>query len=61
MADATGGAFLRHFAPLSRPKRRRNRRCSSAFWSKISGRIAAMAKKPAGANTYAESTDATKV
>jgi hypothetical protein len=36
-ADAPGGAYLRHFALLSRSKRRRNRRFSTAFWLKISG------------------------
>jgi hypothetical protein len=61
LPDATGDAFLRHFAPLSRAKRRRNRRFSTVFRPKIGGRIAKMAKKPAGADTYAESTDATKV
>ncbi len=61
MADATGGAFLRHFASLLWPKRRRNRRFSSPFWPKIGGRIAKVAKKPAVAKAYAESADATKV
>ena len=37
MANAPGGAFLRHFASLSGPKRRRNRRLPSAFWPKIAG------------------------
>jgi hypothetical protein len=46
---------------LLRPKRRRNRRFSPAFWPKIGGRIAKVAKKPAGAKAYAESTDAAKV
>ncbi len=44
-----GGALLRHFAPLWRPKRRRNRRFSSPFWSKIGGRIAKAVKNRAGA------------
>jgi hypothetical protein len=56
-----GGAYLRHFASLLWPKRRRNRRFSSPFGPKIGGRTDKAAKKPAGAKAYAESTDATKV